>query len=55
MIREIETQRLLLTVIAVLGSIGLGIAQPDRLGTAAIGVLSGAVGGYYGLSQAKKA
>lgn len=40
--------------LAVIGSIVLGVADPDKYGIAAVSNLSGAIGGYMGLSQAKE-
>ena len=40
-------------IVAMAGLIFLGSLKPDSLGSAAIGGLSGVVGGYFGLASPK--
>jgi uncharacterized membrane protein len=45
---ETKIIRAIPVVIAAVGLIYLGISSPDKLGAAAVGGLTGIVGGYYG-------
>lgn len=51
---NVELVRGIALVISLLGLIGLGAAKPDSLGSAAIGGLSGVIGGYFGLASPRK-
>ena len=50
---NVELVRGVALIVAMLGMIGLGITKPDSLGSAAIGGLSGVIGGYFGLASPK--
>ena len=50
---NVELVRGVALIVAMTGMIGLGITKPDSLGSAAIGGLSGVIGGYFGLASPK--
>lgn len=50
---KLENLRFIVPLMAITGAITMGIHSPNSMGSAAMSVLSTAVGGFYGHEQAK--